>query len=163
MIYEVEGDILLSKAGAICHGIAPMDSFNSGLALALRENWPAMYNDFRHYCHSQHPKPGTLWTWRGVNHTIIVNLFTQEPAEGHGSHPGKATLSNLNHCFKALKKEVKEQNIKSLAITRLATGVGGLDWKEVKPLMMEALSDIGIPVYVYTTYKKGQAANEFQN
>ena len=36
MIQEVSGDILLSKAHAIAHGIAPNDDFHSGLALALR-------------------------------------------------------------------------------------------------------------------------------
>ncbi len=37
MIREVEGDILLSSAQVIAHGIATHDPFDSGLALALRE------------------------------------------------------------------------------------------------------------------------------
>ena len=36
MIHEVEGDILLSSAHAIAHGVAPNDDFRSGLAHALR-------------------------------------------------------------------------------------------------------------------------------
>jgi O-acetyl-ADP-ribose deacetylase (regulator of RNase III) len=47
MIKEVAGDILLSKAGAIAHGVAPHDDFKQGLALSLREHWPGMYKDFR--------------------------------------------------------------------------------------------------------------------
>lgn len=46
MIYEVESEILLSGAVAVAHGIAhgvpPNDNFAKGLALALRERWPAM-------------------------------------------------------------------------------------------------------------------------
>ena len=42
MIREVEGDILLTKAQVVAHGVAPGDHFDSGLALALRERWPAM-------------------------------------------------------------------------------------------------------------------------
>lgn len=160
MLIEVEGDILLSKADAICHGIAPNDNFTNGLALSLREQWPAMYKDFRHFCQSQHPKAGTLWTWSGPGHARIVNLFTQEAAYDAGSKPGKATIVNLNHCFRELKKEVKSQGIKSLAITKVATGVGGLAWKDVSALMKESLSDIGIPVYLYTSYKKGVSAEE---
>ena len=41
MIHEVAGDILLTKAQAVAHGVAPNDHFDSGLALALREQWPA--------------------------------------------------------------------------------------------------------------------------
>ncbi len=37
MIQEVEGDILLTKAGAVAHGVAPHDNFANGLALKLRE------------------------------------------------------------------------------------------------------------------------------
>ena len=49
MLKEVAGDILLTKADALAHGVAPNDNFANGLALALRERWPAMYKDFRHY------------------------------------------------------------------------------------------------------------------
>ena len=47
MIYEVSGDILLSDARAIAHGVAPNDNFTTGLAFSLREHWPALYKDFR--------------------------------------------------------------------------------------------------------------------
>ncbi len=42
MIREVAGDLLLSEVEAIAHGVAPNDHFDQGLALALREKWPAM-------------------------------------------------------------------------------------------------------------------------
>ncbi len=37
MIHDVSGDILLSSAQVIAHGVAPNDLFHSGLALSLRE------------------------------------------------------------------------------------------------------------------------------
>lgn len=91
MIKEVSGDLLLTKAQVIAHGVAPNDPFHSGLALQLRENWPAMYKDFRHYCQSRHPKAGTLWTWMGADGKHVVSLFTQDAIEGHhGGTPGPA-------------------------------------------------------------------------
>ena len=60
MLHEVTGDILLTKAQAIAHGIAPNEHFDSGLALSLRENWPAMAKDYRHYAHMQSPEPGDI-------------------------------------------------------------------------------------------------------
>ena len=91
MIQYVTGDILLSPAHAIAHGIAPNDHFDSGLALSLRQDWPALYKDFRHYLHTAHPKPGGLWVWSGADGRRIVNLFTQEPAASEHARPGKAT------------------------------------------------------------------------
>ncbi|MFN5710285.1 MAG: Appr-1-p processing protein, partial [Planctomycetota bacterium] len=78
MIQLVSGDILLTQAQAMAHGVAPFDHFNQGLALALREQWPAMVKDFRHWCHNQNPKPGEVWQWVGAGGHRIFNLLTQE-------------------------------------------------------------------------------------
>jgi O-acetyl-ADP-ribose deacetylase (regulator of RNase III) len=160
MIRYVTGDLLKSKAAAMAHGVAPNDPFNQGLAHALREAWPAMYKDFRHYCQSQHPKAGESWTWGGADGARIVALFTQEAAYEHGARPGKATTAHVNHALRALAAEARKQGFKSLALPRLATGVGGLDWSEVKPLVEKHLADLGIPVYVYEHYVAGQVADE---
>lgn len=160
MIHHVTGDILLSKAQAIAHGVAPNDSFSSGLALSLREHWPAMYKDFRHYCQTKHPKSGETWTWGGAEGVRIINLFTQEPAFDHGAKPGKASVENVNHALRELRHLVEAEKFTSLALPRLATGVGGLAWETVSPLIEKHLGDLSIPVYVYTTFQKGQAAGE---
>ena len=160
MIHEVTGDLLLTKAQAIAHGIAPNDHFDQGLALSLRENWPSLAKDFRHYAHQTHPKPGEIWTWAGVGGIRIFNLLTQEGEHGHGTKSGKATVANVNHCLKRLRHDVEASGIKTLAMPRLATGVGGLDWSDVKPLVHQYLADLPITVYVYTTFKKGEAASE---
>jgi O-acetyl-ADP-ribose deacetylase (regulator of RNase III) len=160
MIHEVEGDILLTKAAALAHGVAPNDNFTNGLALALRERWPAMVKDFRHFCQISHPQPGKLWSWAGVGGTRIINLLTQEPAPSHGANPGRAKLEYVNHCLRALRKTVEAEGFASLALPKLATGVGGLDWKDVKPLIEKHLGDLAIPVYVYETYRSGVEARE---
>ena len=160
MIQEVSGDILLTKASAIAHGIAPNDHFNSGLALSLREQWPAMYQDFRHFCHAQHPKPGTTWIWSGADGKRIVNLLTQEPPSDHHHTPGRASVQHVNHALRELRQLVETEALPSLALPRLATGVGGLDWAEVKPLVQKHLGDLPIPIYVYTSYRKGVQAEE---
>ena len=163
MIHEVSGDILLSKAQAIAHGVAPDDHFNTGLALSLREQWPSLAKDFRHYCHTAHPKEGEVFAWVSSDGRRIFNLLTQESAEGHKSghvHPGPAHIEHVNHALKALARVVQEEKITSLSLPRLGTGVGGLDWAKVSPLVQEHLGSLGIPVYVYTTYQKGVQATE---
>jgi O-acetyl-ADP-ribose deacetylase (regulator of RNase III) len=159
MIHQVSGDILLSQCQVIAHGVAPNDNFNHGLAHSLREAWPAMYKDFRHYCHTTHPKTGELWAWMGADGRRVVALFTQEE-EGHGGHPGKASTSHVAHALKALRKLAVAEKFTSIALPRLATGVGGLQWHDVEPLVREQLGDLGIPVYVYTTYRRGEQARE---
>ena len=161
MIKEVSGDILLSKAQVIAHGVAPNDPFHNGLALQLREQWPAMYKDFRHYCQSQHPKAGSLWAWMGADGKRLVSLFTQDPIEGHhGGTPGPASLKHVGHALQALAKLATAEKFTSVALPRLATGVGRLDWKDVRPLIAQHLDPLGIPLLVYATYHARQAAAE---
>lgn len=159
MIKEVSGDILLSQAKAIAHGVAPNDHFDRGLALNLREEFPSMYKDFRHYCQQFHPQPGAAWIWSGVGHRII-NLFTQEPPQTNNAHPGRASIIHVNHALRELVKLVQKEGLESVAIPRLATGVGGLDWEEVKPVIYSYLDALPIPVYLYSNYTKGLKAAE---
>jgi O-acetyl-ADP-ribose deacetylase (regulator of RNase III) len=162
MIKEVSGDILLSKAHVIVHGVAPGDHFDTGLALALREQWPAMAKDFRHYCHTAHPKAGEAWLWSAANGKRIVALFTQEAAPGErgAGRPGRAHLEHVNHAVRALRGLAEKEVFTSLALPRLGTGVGGLTWAEVRPLITHHLGELPIPVYVYAEYRKGQPGDE---
>lgn len=160
MIKEVTGDILLSNAAVIVHGVAPNDHFDTGLALSLREEQPDLYKDFRHYCKVHSPKPGKAWEWKNGEGTTVVSLFTQSPATGHGGHPGKAHLNDVNHSLKELSKMAVSEKFASIALPKLATGVGGLDWEDVKSLVHQHLGGLGIPVYVYSTFMKGVQAKE---
>jgi O-acetyl-ADP-ribose deacetylase (regulator of RNase III) len=160
VIREVTGDILLSRAHVIAHGVSPNDDFHQGLALALREQWPALYKDFRHYCQTRSPDPGTVWTWMGADGRPVVNLFTQSAPEGHAGKPGRATVGHVNHCLKELHRLAVAEQWKSIALPRLATGVGGLDWKDVRPLVEQHLGAGPAQVVIYATYRKGVAADE---
>lgn len=163
MIHEVNGDITLTAATAIAHGVAPNDHFNSGLALQLRERFPAMFKDFRHYGQISHPKAGDLWIWSGMGPegpVHIISLFTQEGGYEHGARPGRATIDHVNHALRKLHKWAVEQKPASLALPRLATGVGGLDWTDVEPLVREHLGSLPMPVILYSTFRKGEHADE---
>ncbi|MEE4193283.1 MAG: macro domain-containing protein [Halieaceae bacterium] len=160
MLHEVRGDILLSKAHAVAHGVAANDPMSQGLALSLHERYPSMHKDFHHWCHLNHPKPGEAWMWGGAGNVRIVNLLTQEGGHDHGSRPGKATTKAVNDSLRALARIVDKEGFTSLALPRLATGVGGLDWSDVQPLVEQRLGGLDIPVFVYTTYAAGEQAEE---
>lgn len=160
MIYQVEGDILLTRAYAIVHGVGINDPMDKGLALALITKYPAMYNDFHRWCHQHNTRPGEAWLWdTGIN-PRIVNLITQDIVDLHEYQPGKATVSNVKHSLDALVKIVSKEKIPSIAISRLATGTGDLDWDDVWPLIENSLGNLEIPVYVYSIYIAGQQAVE---
>ena len=160
MIYQVSGDILLTQASVIVHGIAANDPMSQGLALSLHQKYPSMHKDFHHWCHQNHPKAGTAWMWGGPNNVRVINLITQEGGFGKGSQPGKATLKYVRDSLKALVKIIHQENFTSIALPRLATGVGGLSWDDVLPIIDNVLADLVIPVYLYSDYHAGKQAKE---
>ena len=160
MIYEVEGDILHTQAEAIAHGVAANDPMTQGLAAALHERYPAMHKDFHHWCRQRHPKLGSAWIWSGAGGVRIVNLITQDGGYTHGSKPQQASVSSVNHALRALRKTIADEGLASVALPRLATGVGGLDWADVQPLIHQQLGGVDADIYVYWRYVPGKKAAE---
>ena len=160
MIHEVSGDILLTGAQVIAHGVAANDPMSEGLALSLHERFPSMHKDFHHWCHVNRPAPGAAWMWGGSGGVRIVNLITQEGGYGQGARPHKASIKNVRDSLKELAKIIEKEAVKSVALPKLATGVGGLAWEDVHPVIKERLGELDIPVYLYTEFHAGQQAGE---
>ena len=158
MIHEVDGDILGTKAAAIAQGVAANAPMNQGLAAALHERYPAMHKDFHHWCRQQHPKLGSAWVWSGAGSVRVINLIIQDGGYEHGSKRQRATVSSVNHALRALRKLIAQERLASVALPRLATGLGGLDWAEVRPLIEKQLGDVAADIYLYNDHlpaKKG--------
>lgn len=162
MIHQVSGDILYTGAQVLAHGLAANDPMSQGLALSLHQRYPAMHKAFHHWCKQHHPKPGEIWEWLAPDGLRIVNLLTQEGGYGHGARPGKASVKHVSDCLRALARLVEHEGLASLALPRVATGVGGLDWDEVRPLIEDRLGSLAIPVYLYADYQAGRQATEPQ-
>ncbi len=160
MIHEIEGDILETKAAAIAQGVAANDPMTQGLAAQLHERYPAMHKDFHHWCRQQHPKLGSAWVWGGPDGVRVINLIVQDGGYEHGSKPQRATASSVNHALRALRKLIERERLASVALPRLATGVAGLDWTEVRPLVEQQLGDAPAEIYVYREVAVGGAAGK---
>lgn len=160
MIYEVAGDILLTGAQALAHGVAPDDPFTCGLAQAIRRRWPALYSAFLAYRRGHEPAPGELWAWTSGDGHTIINLFTQDPSPPRGKRPGRSSLRYLALCLGGLREYAEAEELRSLALPRIATGAGGLDWELARPVLDEQLGPLGIPVILYDVYRPELRANE---
>jgi len=66
----------------------------------------------------------------------------------------------VNHALRSLKKLVAKEKFSSIAIPRLATGIGGLDWDDVRPLINSQLGDLDADVYVYSEFVPEKQAQE---
>jgi O-acetyl-ADP-ribose deacetylase (regulator of RNase III) len=130
------------------------------LALELSNKYPSMHTDFHRWCHQHNTQPGEAWMWTGPDNIRIVHLITQERLESPDHLHSKATLNNIRHSLSALVKIVVAEKLASIALPRIATGLGDLDWDDVFPLIQNSLGSLTIPIYVYTTFVADKAADE---
>ena len=142
MIYEVEGDVLMS------------------LARKLQEKFPSMRDQFIEWCEETNPEPGDIWLWGGNTKTRVLNLIVGEAAEpelGRSSRPNKIAV---HRALRAVNKLVIDERFKSIAIPRIGSGVGGIDWLEVRGMMASQLGELIIPLFVDVTALDGMLAHE---
>ena len=133
---------------------------NKCLAFELSNKHPSMRIDFHRWCHQHNTKPGEAWLWTGPNNANIVHLITQERLEINDQLHGKASLNNIRHALSALVKIISTKKFTSIALPRIATGGGDLEWDDVRLLIENSLGDLAIPVYIYDTYIAGKVADE---
>jgi O-acetyl-ADP-ribose deacetylase (regulator of RNase III) len=160
MIYEVEGDIMLSRARLIVQGVATNDSMNRGLARKLSQRYPAMVNDFQTWCEAEQPQPGTVWLWGELGKTQIANLITHEGDAETPGRLGRPDKISVNKAFRALNSLYAKHRFKSIAMPKVGAGEFGLDWAEVKDMLHAQLGQLLIPIFVYTKELDGQVAHE---
>ena len=161
MIYEVEGDIMLTRAAVIAQGVAVHDPMQSGLARKLQERYPMMREQFHAWCDANNPQPGAIWLWDGgADKVRILNLITQEGADRALRRSGRPTKIAIHRTLRALNKLVLDERLTSIALPKLGGGFGGVDWLEVRGMMHSQLGNLLIPLFVYVTELDGMLASE---
>lgn len=158
MIYEVEGDMMLTRAQVIAHGVAVNDPMIRGLARKLHQRFPTMVTEFRQWCQQQKPEPGEIWLWGELDKIRIVTLVTQEG--GGPGRPGRESKIAIHRTLRALKRLAIDEKFTSIAMQKLGDGFGGVDWFEVREMMDSQLDELLFPIFVYVTELDGQVASE---
>ena len=143
MITYLEGDLFSSPAQTLVNTVNTVGVMGKGIALEFKKRYPAMYEQYKKYCDDKSLTIGKLMLWR------------DEPDHWLLMFPTKTTWrkpSDLSYIEAGLKKFVatySDKGITSAALPRLGCGNGGLNWKDLKPLMEQYLEPLSIPCYVY--------------
>lgn len=112
-----------------------------GIAVEFRRRWPDMYDRYRELCQADQFRPGDVFTCAAPDRTVF-NLGTQR------TWRTKATLSAVDSAARAMLREADRVGVKAIAMPRIAAGLGGLEWDDVRRVLSEAAEgDIEIVVY----------------
>jgi O-acetyl-ADP-ribose deacetylase (regulator of RNase III) len=147
MIEFTTGDILESDAEALVNTVNCVGIMGRGIALQFKDRFPANFKAYAEACKREEVQPGRMFvfdTERMTGPKFIVNF----PTKRHWR--GKSRIEDIEAGLAALRDEVKRRGIRSIAIPPLGAGLGGLDWKQVRPLIEKALGTLDhVQVVIY--------------
>ena len=151
-VFFLKGDLFLSRAQTLAHGVNCRGRMGAGIAVEFRRWFPAMYKEYRRRCHKDILKPGEFFLWK-EDEPWVLNLATQ-------ADTGGANLSFVREVLTTVAARYVNEGITSLAMPRIAAGLGGCGWGEVRGIIEETFAVHPLPVYVYEEYVEGEEAEE---
>ncbi|WP_287095234.1 macro domain-containing protein, partial [Mesorhizobium sp.] len=118
-----------------------------GIALQFKNDFPENFKAYEAACAREEVQPGKMFVFETrtlTNPKFIINF----PTKRHWR--GKSRLEDIDSGLRALVEEIRNRGIRSLAIPPLGSGLGGLNWADVRPRIVEALRDLNdLQVIVY--------------
>jgi len=147
MIKYKTGNILTEDAEALVNTVNCVGVMGRGIALQFKKAFPENFKAYADVCRQDKLQPGSMFVHelqQLTNPRLIVNF----PTKRHWR--GKSRMEDIDAGLVALVKEIKARGIRSIAIPPLGSGLGGLDWFEVRPKIeaaLEALADVDVIVF----------------
>ncbi|MCE5209499.1 MAG: macro domain-containing protein [Chloroflexi bacterium] len=147
MIEYKSGDILKEEAEALVNTVNCVGVMGRGISLQFKDAFPENFKAYVAACKNQEVQPGRMFVFETGYLTYpfyIINF----PTKRHWR--GKSRMEDIEAGLKALVDTIRQYNIHSIAIPPLGSGLGGLDWSEVKPHIeaaLEPFTDVRILLY----------------
>lgn len=136
MIELKRGDILKQDAEALVNTVNCVGVMGRGVALQFRKAYPENFKAYREACARGDILPGRMFVFdlnRLVNPRLIINF----PTKRHWK--GRSRIEDVGAGLQDLVAVLRQHQVRSVAVPPLGCGLGGLDWRRVRPLIEEAL------------------------
>lgn len=140
------GDLLASPAQTLVNTVNCVGVMGKGVALEFKKRFPAMFDDYVRRCELKQVRLGEPYLYRTPSGAQIVNF----PTKDHWRSPSR--LKDIERGLDYLAAHAPEWGITSLALPPLGCGNGGLEWREVGPLIHHKLRHLPIEIELYAPY-----------
>ena len=163
MIEFKTGDILRADVEALVNTVNCVGIMGRGIALQFKNDFPDNFKAYEAACARDEVQPGRMFVFEThtlTNPKFIINF----PTKRHWR--GKSRIEDIEFGLKALVGEIRNRGIRSIAIPPLGSGLGGLNWAEVRPRIEAALrgiNDLNVVVYEPTSAPAATKSREVPN
>ena len=139
MIEFRTGDILSEEADALVNTVNCVGVMGRGIALQFKRAFPENFRAYAARCKRNEMQPGRVFvfdTGQVVPPRYIVNF----PTKRHWR--GKSRMEDIEAGLRSLADEIRSRGIRSIAVPPLGSGLGGLNWPEVRTRLESALGEL---------------------
>lgn len=139
MIQEGHGNLLQADAEALVNTVNTVGYMGKGIALQFKQAFPDNFKAYAQAAKKGEVQPGRMFvhqTGLVTNPRFIINF----PTKRHWR--GKSRIADIDSGLKALVEEIRRLGIRSVAVPPLGCGNGGLDWSDVRPRIVAALTEL---------------------
>ncbi len=148
MIEERVGNIIEADAEALVNTVNIVGVMGKGVALQFKLAFPEMFKAYQKACKSHDVQLGKMFVYVQSSISGPDRYIINFPTKDHWRE--KSNLNYIEDGLKALIQEIKVRGIKSIAIPPLGCGMGGLNWADVYPLILDSFLEIpDVRVIIY--------------
>lgn len=146
------GDIFASKTDVIVNAVNCVGVMGGGLALAFKNKYYDMFLEYKGMCNYKILEPGKIH-WYDLRQDkmyykltppkFIFNFPTKNDWRNHSK------LSYIDSGLDTMNYWIEVLECKSIAIPKLGCGLGGLDWKIVRLLIISKCTLENVEYHIY--------------
>ncbi len=163
MIEFKTGDILAENVEALVNSVNCVGVMGRGVALQFKHAFPENFKAYAAACEREEVRPGHMFVYETSlvgGPRYIINF----PTKRHWR--GKSRMEDIEAGLAALAQEIEMRRIRSIALPPLASGLGGLEWQEVRQrieAIFRKLPDVKIVVFEPSSALTDKRINRSRN
>lgn len=145
-VFFTKGDLFAySNLQSFAHGCNCRGAMGKGIALEFKKRFPLMYSQYKKLCERGEFNLGSVFVYKEDAFTVF-DIGTQI------SWGVKAEISAIEIGLSSMLELAKTYGVTKIGLPRLGAGLGGLDWKDVKPVVKRICEPSDIEVIVFEEF-----------
>ncbi len=160
-LFLAEGDMFFSTMHTLTVSVNLVGIMGKGLASRAKYQFPDVYVFYQDVCRRRKLQMGKPALYK--RESFVDEELADDPASLPELNANKwfllfptkrhwrenSDLAGIEAGLRWLKENYESQDIRSLALPALGCGLGKLEWREVGPIMCQALANLNIEVAIY--------------
>jgi O-acetyl-ADP-ribose deacetylase (regulator of RNase III) len=139
MIKFVTGNLLDAQVDALVNTVNTAGVMGKGLALQFKKAFPANFKAYEAAAKGGLIEIGKMFVY-DAGGIVLPRYIINFPTKKHWRSPSKLEYIELG--LGDLVRIIRDRKIRSIAIPPLGAGLGGLAWRDVRPLIERGLAEL---------------------